>query len=101
MDVTTLSRQTLGFGAQLNLVKSELDMPQRELRSEIDFPAGTKFACPRWGKLCAVHDTVTKIGGIWVLAASPILRARAVVNVGAKIGDATIINTAAVIGHCC
>ena len=52
--------QALGLGSQWNVVKSEMDVPQRQLRLELDFPAGTKFACPRCGHLCAVHDTVDK-----------------------------------------
>jgi zinc-finger of transposase IS204/IS1001/IS1096/IS1165 len=47
-------------GAQWNVVKSEMDVPQRQLRLALDFPAGTKFACPRCGQLCAVHDTAEK-----------------------------------------
>ena len=60
MDANTLFSQALGLGAQWNVVKSEMDVPQRQLRLELDFPAGTKFACPRCGQLCAVHDTVDK-----------------------------------------
>ena len=37
-----------------------MDVPQRQLRLALDFPAGTKFACPRCGQLCAVHDTAEK-----------------------------------------
>lgn len=60
MDANTLFSQALRLGAQWNVVKSEMDVPQRQLRLELDFPAGTKFACPRCGQLCAVHDTVDK-----------------------------------------
>ena len=60
MDANTLFSQALGLGGQWNVVKSEMDVPQRQLRLELDFPAGTKFACPRCGQLCAVHDTVDK-----------------------------------------
>jgi len=60
MNANTLFSQALGLGAQWNVVKSEMDVPQRQLRLELDFPAGTKFACPRCGQLCAVHDTVDK-----------------------------------------
>jgi len=60
MDANTLFSQALGLGSQWNVVKSEMDVPQRQLRLELDFPAGTKFACPRCGQLCAVHDTVDK-----------------------------------------
>ena len=60
MDANTLFSQALGLGAQWNVIKSEMDVPQRQLRLELDFPAGTKFACPRCGQLCAVHDTVDK-----------------------------------------
>lgn len=60
MDANTLFSQALGLGAQWNVFKSEMDVPQRQLRLELDFPAGTKFACPRCGQLCAVHDTVDK-----------------------------------------
>jgi transposase len=42
------------------VVKSEMDVPQRQLRLVLDFPAGPKFACPRCGQLCAVHDTTDK-----------------------------------------
>ena len=41
MDANTLFGQALGFGAQWNVVKSEMDMPQRQLRLELDFPACT------------------------------------------------------------
>ena len=37
-----------------------MDVPQRQLRLALDFPAETKFACPRCGRLCAVHDTAEK-----------------------------------------
>jgi transposase len=60
MDANTLFSQALGLGAQWKVIKSEMDVPQRQLRLELDFPAGTKFACPRCGQLCAVHDTVDK-----------------------------------------
>jgi transposase len=60
MNANTLFSQALGLGAQWNVVKSEMDVAQRQLRLELDFPAGTKFACPRCGQLCAVHDTVDK-----------------------------------------
>jgi transposase len=60
MDANTLFSQALGLGAQWNVVKSEMDVAQRQLRLELDFPVGTKFACPRCGQLCAVHDTVDK-----------------------------------------
>ena len=60
MDANTLFSQALGLGGQWNVIKSEMDVPQRQLRLELDFPAGTKFACPRCGQLCAVHDTVDK-----------------------------------------
>jgi len=60
MDANTLFSQALGLGAQWKVIKSEMDVPQRQLRLELDFPAGTKFACPRCGQLCGVHDTVDK-----------------------------------------
>ena len=60
MDANALFSQALGLGSQWNVVKSEMDVPQRQLRLELDFPAGTNFACPRCGELCAVHDTVDK-----------------------------------------
>ena len=60
MNANTLFSQALGLGGQWNVVKSEMDVAQRQLRLELDFPAGTKFACPRCGQLCAVHDTVDK-----------------------------------------
>jgi hypothetical protein len=60
MDANTLFSQALGLGAQWNVVKSEMEVPQRQLRLALDFPAGTKFACPRCGQLCAVHDTSEK-----------------------------------------
>ena len=60
MDANTLFSQAPGFGAQRKLVKSELDLTQRQLRLALDFPAGTKFARSRCGQLCAVHDTAEK-----------------------------------------
>jgi len=60
MDANTLFSQAPGLGAQWNVIKSEMDVPQRQLRLELDFPAGTKFACPCCGQLCAVHDTTDK-----------------------------------------
>ena len=60
MDANTLFSQALGLGNQWNVVKSEKDVPQRQLRLALDFPVDTKFACPRCGQLCAVHDTVGK-----------------------------------------
>ena len=60
MDANVLFSQALGLGGQWKVVKSEMDVPQRQLRLELDFPVGTKFACPRCRKLCAVHDTVDK-----------------------------------------
>ena len=57
MNANTLFSQALGLGAQCKVVKSETDVPERQLRLELDFPAGTRFAFPRWGQLCAVHDT--------------------------------------------
>lgn len=60
MDANTLFSQALGLGGQWKVVKSEMDVPQRQLRLALDFPAGTKFACPRCGQLCAVHDTAEK-----------------------------------------
>jgi hypothetical protein len=56
MDANLLFSQSVGLGAQWNVVKSEMDVPQRQLRRELDFPAGTKFACPRCGQLCSVHN---------------------------------------------
>ena len=58
MDANTLFSQALGLGAQWNVVKSEMDVAQRQLRLELDFSAGTKCACPQCGQLCAVHDTL-------------------------------------------
>jgi len=60
MDANTLFSHALGLGAQRKVVKSEIDVPQRQLRLALDFPAGTKFACLRCGQLCAVHDTTDK-----------------------------------------
>ena len=60
MDANTFFRQAPGLGAQWNAVKSEVDVPQRQLRLALDFPAGTKFSCPRCGPCCAVHDTAQK-----------------------------------------
>lgn len=60
MDANNLFSQALGLGNQWNVVKSEKDVSQRQLRLALDFPVDTKFACPRCGQLCAVHDTVGK-----------------------------------------
>jgi transposase len=59
-DANTLISRVLGLSAQWSVVKSEMDVPQRQLHLELDFAAGTKFVCPRCGQLCAVHGTVDK-----------------------------------------
>lgn len=58
MNANTLFSQALGLGAQCKVDKSEMDVQQRQLRLALDFPAGTRLACPRCGQLCALRDTV-------------------------------------------
>jgi hypothetical protein len=55
----------LGLGGGWKVVKSEMDVAGRELKIWLDFESGSQFACPRCGKFCPVHDTVTRSGGIW------------------------------------
>jgi predicted RNA-binding Zn-ribbon protein involved in translation (DUF1610 family) len=51
MDATTLFSQTLGLGGQWKVIKCEMDVQQRQLRLELNCPAGTKFGCPRCGEI--------------------------------------------------
>ena len=57
VNVNILFSQAPGLSTHWNVVKSEIDVPQRRLHLELDLPAGNKFDCPRCGQLCAVHDT--------------------------------------------
>lgn len=60
MDANTLFSQALGLGAQWKVVHSEMDVANRRLCLELDFTAGSKFACPRCGQLCGARDTAEK-----------------------------------------
>jgi transposase len=60
MDANLLFGQALGLGSGWKVIKSEMDVPARQLRLWLDFQAGSHFACPECGEYCPVHDTVQK-----------------------------------------
>jgi transposase len=60
MDANKLFEMALGLGSGWKVVKSEMDVPTRQLRIWLDFEAGSQFECPECGEYCGVHDTTEK-----------------------------------------
>ena len=60
MDTNTLFGKALGLGDGWKVVKSEMDIQERQLRLWLDFEAGSYFPCPQCGAFCPVHDTSQK-----------------------------------------
>jgi transposase len=60
MDANKLFEMALGVGNGWRVVKSEMNVPGRQLRLWLDFAAGSQFACPKCGEWCGVHDTTEK-----------------------------------------
>lgn len=60
MNANTLFGMALGLGSGWKVVNSEMDVAGRHLRLWLDFEAGSRFACPKCGEWCPVHDTVEK-----------------------------------------
>jgi transposase len=60
MDANKLFEMALGLGNGWKVVKSEMDVTDRELKIWLDFAPGSQFACPQCGEFCPVHDTVEK-----------------------------------------
>ncbi|MFV0338266.1 MAG: ISL3 family transposase, partial [Chthoniobacterales bacterium] len=60
MDANKLFGMALGLGSGWKVVKSEMDVEERELKVCLDFSQGAQFACSECGEFCSVHDTVEK-----------------------------------------
>jgi transposase len=60
MDANKLFEMALGVGNGWRVVKSEMNVPGRQLQLWLDFAAGSQFACPQCGEWCGVHDTAEK-----------------------------------------
>ena len=60
MDANILFSKALGLGNAWKVVKSEMDVEQRQLRLWLDFERGAQCACPECGAWCPVHDTVER-----------------------------------------
>ncbi len=57
MDLFT---RALGLGEPWRVVAVDFDEAARSLELHLDFPVGARFACPRCGGLCPVHDTALR-----------------------------------------
>ena len=60
MDANILFSKALGLGDAWKVIKSEMNVEQRQLRLWLDFERGLQFACPQCGAWCPVHDTAEK-----------------------------------------
>lgn len=53
----TLFTAALGLSSPWRVVKVEFDAPAKRLDLYVDFPSGSRFACPDCGKDCPVYDS--------------------------------------------
>jgi hypothetical protein len=51
MDANKLFEMALGEGKGWRVVRSEINVPGRQLRLWLDSAAGSQFACPQCGEL--------------------------------------------------
>ena len=61
MRETTLMQQALGLTPPWTVVRSDFDTKAGRLDVQIDFPPGSRFACPTCGAAdCLAYDTQRK-----------------------------------------
>ncbi|MEI6795391.1 MAG: ISL3 family transposase, partial [Methanomassiliicoccales archaeon] len=56
-DRSSLFAMALGLNHPWFVSEIKLDTAKGRLDLDIDFEKGTKFPCPKCGKMCALHDT--------------------------------------------